>query len=113
VIRLRRSLGVSYSALGWRLVNLGLITKAQRERLERDEEMLKSKERLLFGDTSKSCVNIPQFSDRQRSLALKAFLRGGITVSKLAEWLETSVVHADEIAQVLIAGEEPHVPTAP
>lgn len=112
IIAVRRSLGVSYRALGWRLVALGLISKPMRERLEEDEEQLKKQEKLLYGPDSGVRVRIPELSDRQRFLAMLAYQNGDVSVSKLADWLEKDVVTADAIARTLRGEEEPSVPTA-
>lgn len=109
---LRRALGVSYRALGWRLVALGLMPKTMRDRLETSEDAFKNLERRIYGTDAPTGVRIPEFSDRQRYLALLAYQKGEATVSKLAQWLETDVVEADQIAKALTWEEEPRVPAA-
>jgi len=112
IIGLRRSLGVSYRALGWRLVSLGLISKPMRERLKDREDEFKYYEEILYGKSEGPCVRVPEFSDRQRLLAFVAFQTGEVTVSKLAEWLDTDLVSADRIARALRGEMEPSVPVA-
>lgn len=104
LIWLKRSFGVSYRALGWRLLNLGLISKSEREAIESEEVDLKATEQLLYGGDPAPCLSIPALSDRLRLLAMRAYLSGDVTVSKLAEWLEIDVVTADEIAKALEYG---------
>jgi len=112
LIVVRRSLGVSYRALGWRLVKMELISKQLRERLESDEDGLKAQEELLCGPDSGVCARIPELSDRQRLLALLAYQNAEVSVSKLADWLETDVVTADLITHTLRGEEGPSVPSA-
>lgn len=110
LIWLKRSLGVSYSALGWRLLNLGLIAKSDRESLENGQQQIKATEELLYGSSEGSCsyARIPQLSDRLKFLAQRAYLSGEVSVSKLAEWLEVDIVTADEIAKALQDGGRLH-----
>lgn len=112
IIWVRRMLGVSYRALGWRLLNLKLITLAAREKLESDEDALRNQEKLLFKDESEPCLKVAKFSDRLRLVSYLAYLRGEVSVSRLADWLDMDVVTADTIARSLRGEEEPHVPTA-
>lgn len=107
LIWLKRSFGVSYRALGWRLLNLDLITKAQRQSIEDKEDHYKAIEELLYGDETETCVEIPALSDRLKFLAQRAYLSGDVSVSKLAEWLEVDVVTADEMAKALQGGRGP------
>jgi hypothetical protein len=101
LIWLKRYFGVSYRALGWRLLNLGLVTKSERETFEQDEAEISYVEKLLYGPELEPCISIPALSDRLKFLAQRAYLSGDVSVSKLAEWLEVDLVTADEIAKVL------------
>lgn len=113
LIWLKRSFGVSYRALGWRLLNLGLITKSERDAIGQEEDRLREIESLLYGGESETCIDMPALSDRLRFLAQKAYLSGDVSVSKLAEWLEVDLVTADEMAKALQSGGRlADVPTA-
>lgn len=105
LIWLKRFFGVSYSALGWRLLNLGLISSTERAVLEKQEESLRGAEMKLYGPDKDNPVSIPKFSDRLRYLAQKAYLSGNASLEKLAEWLDVDIVTADEMARALRHGE--------
>jgi len=112
IIWLRRILGVSYRSLGWRLLNLRLISATTREKLEEQEDAFKKTEKLLFTKEADPCLKIKEFSDRLRFVSLLAYLRGEVTVSRLADWLDVDITTADGIARALRGEEEPNVPTA-
>jgi len=96
LIRLRRHLGVSYRALGWRLLNLGCISAESRAQLEAREALLSQREQELFPSPPRSVV--PPLSERMAELALEAYLQDKITTSYLAEALEIDVVTAQRRA---------------
>lgn len=112
IMWLRRTLGVSYRALGWRLLNLRLISASKREALEEQEDLLNAQEKLLFSDEEKPCLKVTEFPDRLRLISFLAYLHGDVTVSRLADWLGTDIVTADMIAKSLGSKEEPRVPAA-
>jgi Zn-dependent peptidase ImmA (M78 family)/DNA-binding XRE family transcriptional regulator len=94
--RLRQHLGVSYRALGWRLLNLGCIDAERRQRLEAREEQLLQRERELFPSAPKPYI--PPLSERMMELAFEAYLQDQITTSFLAEALDTDIVTAQRQA---------------
>jgi Zn-dependent peptidase ImmA (M78 family)/DNA-binding XRE family transcriptional regulator len=96
LIRLRRHLGVSYRALGWRLLNLGCITAESRAQLEPGEALLSQREQELFPFRPRTMV--PPLSERMAELALEAFLQDKITTSYLVEALDTDIVTAQRRA---------------
>jgi Zn-dependent peptidase ImmA (M78 family) len=81
------ALGVSTPALAWRSVNLGLLAK------ERVKKVLDSPDRKGVADrgwTPPVELNQP-LPERYVSLAYAAYMRGDISIGKLAELLETTV----------------------
>jgi Zn-dependent peptidase ImmA (M78 family) len=81
------ALGVSVPALAWRSVNLGLLAK------ELVQKVLDSPDR--FGVADRGWVPPAELDqplpDRYVSLAYAAYMRGDISIGKLAELLETTV----------------------
>jgi Zn-dependent peptidase ImmA (M78 family)/DNA-binding XRE family transcriptional regulator len=96
LIRLRRHLGVSYRALGWQLMNLGCLSAESRAQLETGEALLSQREQELFSAPPRSVV--PLLSERMVELALEAYLQDKITISYLAEALDTDIVTAQRRA---------------
>jgi Zn-dependent peptidase ImmA (M78 family)/DNA-binding XRE family transcriptional regulator len=81
------ALGVSTPALAWRSVNLGLLPK------ERVEKVVDSPDREGVADrgwTPPAELDQP-LPERYVSLAYAAYMRGDISIGKLAELLETTV----------------------
>ncbi len=81
------ALGVSTQALAWRSKNLGLLAK------EQVEKVLDSPDREGIADRGwKSPAQLDQLlPERYVSLAYAAYMRGDISIGKLAELLETTV----------------------
>jgi Zn-dependent peptidase ImmA (M78 family)/DNA-binding XRE family transcriptional regulator len=87
VIYLKRYFGVSYQAMVYRLKNLNCIKESQKE------ELLLVKpwtlEKLIFGDSEEEKEERPfPIPERYLKLALDAYSRGKISLSKLAELIK-------------------------
>jgi hypothetical protein len=80
-------MAVSTPALAWRCVNLGLLALEQVERVLRSPESGAVVDR---GWTSPTELDCP-LPERYVTLAFAAYMRGNISIGKLAELLETSV----------------------
>lgn len=100
LVRMRRHFGVSFRALCWRLYTVDCIDRAEREALEGKEASLRRIERVLFPEKAPDRAQIPKLSDRLASLAFEAYLANRITVSYLAQILQTDPLTARERAHV-------------
>jgi Zn-dependent peptidase ImmA (M78 family)/transcriptional regulator with XRE-family HTH domain len=107
VIELAREFGVSTSALAWRLVNLGR-SDAEWARAMLADEGFRRRDRLTMPHRW-THPPVP-FPDRYLRLALMAYERGPLSLSRLAEFLETSIGEANELLEGLELGEEAAAP---
>lgn len=90
---------VSTDALLWRLVNLRLLRREERNDLARHPDVLASNSRLGQRDAARP----PTFPERFWDLVRLAYANGEAGIAKLAEITETSV---DELHELLTAGPE-------
>jgi Zn-dependent peptidase ImmA (M78 family)/DNA-binding XRE family transcriptional regulator len=107
VIELAREFGVSTSALAWRLVNLERQGAAWAKALLADEGF-RRRDRLTMPHRW-THPPVP-FPDRYLRLALLAYERGALSLSRLAEFLETSIGEANELLEGLELGEAAAAP---
>jgi Zn-dependent peptidase ImmA (M78 family)/transcriptional regulator with XRE-family HTH domain len=107
VIELAREFGVSTSALAWRLVNLERSDAAWAKALLADEGF-RRRDRLTMPHRW-THPPVP-FPDRYLRLALLAYERGALSLSRLAEFLETSIGEANELLEGLELGEAAAAP---
>ena len=86
---LRKQFGVSYDAMLWRLVNLRVITKKERE------EFLPYavEDALPTGETS------PSLPERYKTLAVEAYRRAKISIGKLADLLRVDIYEARKLVK--------------
>jgi len=88
VIQLKRYFGVSYQAMVFRLINVNVVPKT------RNEEFLRIRPNALEGSIFGVSEDTPApegLPERYVRLALDAYLMGKVTVSRLAELLNTDV----------------------
>ena len=77
-------------------MNLGCLSAESRAQLETGEALLSQREQELFPAPPRSVV--PPLSERMVELALEAYLQDKITISYLAEALDTDIVTAQRRA---------------
>lgn len=86
---LRKQFGVSYDAMLWRLVNLKIINKKEREKF-----LTKSVDDVIPPADSVSSV-----PDRYRALAVEAYRRARISIGKLADLLRIDIYEARKLVK--------------
>ena len=99
VIYLKRYFGVSYSAMLIRLLELGCITKDQYEQLKRVS--VEKLERSLYGSEAEEdrVLEPPKVPPTLVVLALEAYSRGFISLTRLAEIWRMKTSEVEEILQ--------------
>lgn len=86
---LRKQFGVSYDAMLWRLVNLKVITKKEREGF------------LPYAveDALPNGVTSPSLPERYKALAVEAYRRAKISIGKLADLLRIDIYEARRLVK--------------
>ena len=107
VIELAREFDVSTSALAWRLVNLGRRDAEWARRLLVDENFRRRDRLTMPARWTRPPVPFP---DRYVRLALLAYEKGSLSLSRLAEFLETSIGEVNALIEALELGEEAAAP---
>ncbi len=86
---LRKQFGVSYEAMLWRLVNLKVISKKEREKFQPDSV-----------DEEVPASNAPpSLPERYRALAIEAYRRAKISIGKLADLLRIDIYEARKLVK--------------
>lgn len=83
---------VSYDSMLWRLVNMRVISKQERENFMKYQDMFAPPQ------SGQAKRTLPE---RYQALALEAYRRMRISIGKLAEFLRTDMYEAKEIVQKL------------
>ena len=99
VVLLCRYFGVSYEAMLWRLTNLGWCNEEQRLQLKAFQPTKVARSMGLDPDIFEQPNGEPPLPPRYVYLAIKAYEKGEISLSKLAELVERSV---DETKTLLL-----------
>jgi len=99
LIELRRTFGVSYAALLYRLKELGYLTEREFERWR--QEKLMALEQLVFGSPETSIPKNFRISKVLWELALEAAMKGEITLSYAAEVLGITPMEVQDILHEL------------
>ena len=87
---LRKRFGVSYDAMLWRLVNMQVITKSDREKLLP----------FMTQDTAPTVDETASLlPERYRALALEAYRRAKISIGKLADLLRVDIYEARKLVK--------------
>ena len=87
---LRKQFGVSYEAMLWRLVNLNVITKKDRERFL---------PYAVEDAAPAGGVTSPVLPERYRALAVEAYRRAKISIGKLADLLRIDIYEARRLVK--------------
>jgi len=86
---LRKQFGVSYKAMLWRLVNLKVISKKEREKFQPN----------AVDEVVPATDTLPSLPERYKALAVEAYRRAKISIGKLADLLRIDIYEARKLVK--------------